>query len=237
MVISPQSQPIEVDISETSFKGQWIWTLDILPKIIMFLWLCLHTSVPVKSVLAARGINYDGKCLVCKRHDETIAHLLRDCELARKYWSCVKVPPALIHTFSRSLEEWLQSNSVSLVKHKSDIPWSSVFLFTIWALWKNRNKIVFENSIPNPRLPIECINQAKEYHFCVSKAKTATAKFARLVAWTKPREGWFKLNSDGASFGNPSKAGGGGIIRDSQGAWVRGYARSIRFTSSIITEP
>ena len=100
----------------------------------MFLWLYLHTSVPVKSVLATRGINYDGKCLVCKRHDETIAHLLRDCELAHKYWSCVKVPPALVHTFSRSLEEWLQSNSVSLVKHKSDIPWSSVFLFTIWAL-------------------------------------------------------------------------------------------------------
>ena len=111
-----------------------------------------------------------------------------------------------------------------------------MFLFTIWALWKNRNKIVFENFIPNPRLPIECINQAREYHFCVSKAKTTTAKFAIPVAWTKPREGWFKLNSDGASFGNPSKAGGGGIIRDSQGAWVRGYARSIRFTSSIITE-
>ena len=71
----------------------------------------------------------------------------------------------------------------------------------------------------------------------MSKAKTATAKFAIPVAWTKPREGWFKLNSDGASFGNPSKAGGGGIIRDSQGAWVKGYARSIRFTLSIITEP
>ena len=79
---------IEVDISETSFKGQWIWKLDILPKIIMFLWLCLHTSVPIKSVLVARGINCDGKCLVCKRHDKTIAYLLRDCGLARKYWSC-----------------------------------------------------------------------------------------------------------------------------------------------------
>ena len=161
---------IEVDILETSFKGQWIWKLDILPKIIMFLWLCLQTSVPVKSVLAARGINCDGKCPVCKRHDETITRLLRDCELAHKYWSCVEVPPALVHTFLGSLEEWLQSNSVNLVKHKFDMPWSLVFLFTIWALWKNRNKIVFENSIPNPRLPIECINQAREYHFCLSKA-------------------------------------------------------------------
>ena len=70
----------------------------------------------------------------------------------------------------------------------------------------------------------------------MSKAKTATAKFAIPVAWNKPREDWFKLNSDGASFGNPGKARGGGIIRNSQGAWVRGYARSFGFTSSIIAE-
>ena len=58
-------------------------------------------------------------------------------------------------------------------------------------------------------------------HTSVSKAKTTTTKFAIPVAWTKPREDWFKLNSDGASFGNPGKAGGGGIIRNSQGAWVQ----------------
>ena len=50
------------------------------------------------------------------------------------------------------------------------------------------------------------------------------------------KEGWFKLNFDGASFGNPGKAVGGGIIRDSQGILVKGYARSIGFTSSIIFE-
>ena len=100
-----------------------------------------------------------------------------------------------------------------------------MFLFTIWALWKNRNKIAFENSIPNPRLPIECINQVREYHFCMSKAKVATAKFAILVAWNKQKEGWLKLNSNGASFGNLGKVGGGGIIGDSQDIWVRGYAR------------
>ena len=70
----------------------------------------------------------------------------------------------------------------------------------------------------------------------MSKAKIATAKFAILVAWTKPREGWFKLNSNDASFGNPGKAGGGEIIRDRQGAWVRGYAKSIGFTSRVIAK-
>ena len=44
------------------------------------------------------------------------------------------------------------------------------------------------------------------------------------------------LNTDGASFQNPGKAGGGGIIRDSQGNWVKGYSRAIGFTTSIIAE-
>ena len=38
---------------------------------------------------------------------------------------------------------------------------------------------------------------------------------------------------DGASLGNPGKVGGGGIIRDSEGRWVKGFARSIGFTTSI----
>ena len=45
--------------------------------------------------------------------------------------------------------------------------------------------------------------------------------------------GWFKLNADRASFGNLSTAGGGGLIRDHYGSWVKGYMRHIGFASSI----
>jgi len=38
----------------TQFHGQWIWKLDILPRITNFLWLCLHGSIPVKSVSSKR---------------------------------------------------------------------------------------------------------------------------------------------------------------------------------------
>ena len=43
-----------------------------------------------------------------------------------------------------------------------------------------------------------------------------------IVGWNKPSIGWHKLNTNGASIGNPSKAGGGGVIRDCHGVWVRG---------------
>ncbi|KAL0281699.1 UNVERIFIED_CONTAM: putative ribonuclease H protein [Sesamum radiatum] len=40
---------------------------------------------------------------------------------------------------------------------------------------------------------------------------------AITVYWRKPPEGWYKLNADGASKGNPGISGAGGILRDQLG--------------------
>ncbi|KAL0286428.1 UNVERIFIED_CONTAM: putative ribonuclease H protein, partial [Sesamum radiatum] len=37
------------------------------------------------------------------------------------------------------------------------------------------------------------------------------------VHWRKPQEGWYKLNTDGASKGNPGISGAGGILRNHLG--------------------
>ena len=43
-----------------------------------------------------------------------------------------------------------------------------------------------------------------------------------IVGWNKPSIGWHKLNTNGTFIGNPSKVGGGGVIRDCHGVWVWG---------------
>ena len=53
--------------------------------------------------------------------------------------------------------------------------------------------------------------------------------------WLPPPLNWFKLNLDESSMGNPSLVGGG-IIRDSFGRWVKGYARAIGVTTSVAAE-
>ena len=52
----------------------------------------------------------------------------------------------------------------------------------------------------------------------------------------KPPLNWYKLNTDGASCGNPGRARGGGVIRGSVGNWIRGFVRYIGYTTSIIAE-
>ncbi|PKI69991.1 hypothetical protein CRG98_009594 [Punica granatum] len=49
---------------------------------------------------------------------------------------------------------------------------------------------------------------------CLSPTDSGPPRSWQLVRWHKPPEGYFKLNSDGASRGNPGLAGLGGIIRD-----------------------
>ena len=48
-----------------------------------------------------------------------------------------------------------------------------------------------------------------------------------FIQWIPPPEGWFKLNVDGASKGNPGPAGAGGILRGQYGNWIRGFALNI----------
>ena len=74
------SQQIDV-----TFQGQWIWKIDTLPKNINFLWLCMHNSLPVRSVLAMRGILRDSCCPLCNNFSETISHLLKECVVAKEF--------------------------------------------------------------------------------------------------------------------------------------------------------
>ena len=54
--------------------------------------------------------------------------------------------------------------------------------------------------------------------------------------WEPPPPGWMKLNFDGASRGNPGKAGIGCIIRDETGNWIAKRSKTLAMTSNNIAE-
>nr|POE81875.1 putative ribonuclease h protein [Quercus suber] len=114
------------------FQGAWIWKLDVLPKIVNIFWLWMHKSVPMKNILATRGIMEDKFCPLCKSLPETIGHLLRDCKYARDFWHKIKVPPDAIQSFQvLDVDTWLRENCLSKAMHQSLVPWQYVFPFAI----------------------------------------------------------------------------------------------------------
>ena len=48
--------------------------------------------------------------------------------------------------------------------------------------------------------------------------------------------GWAKLNTYGSAIGSTGRAGGGGIIKDHDGQWLKGFARPLGCSNSCMAE-
>ncbi|CAJ2653897.1 unnamed protein product [Trifolium pratense] len=57
-----------------------------------------------------------------------------------------------------------------------------------------------------------------------------------FIGWKRPREGWIKLNCDGAFKNSLGLAGCGGLFRNSGGRWIKGYARKIGTCDALSAE-
>lgn len=78
--------------------------------------------------------------------------------------------------------------------------------------------------------------QTRELVYCVLEPILGKERMVVQVKWLKPEEGWLKLNTDGAFDISSGKAGCGGLLRDSSGQLVVGFAKSISVGSSIAAE-
>lgn len=56
------------------------------------------------------------------------------------------------------------------------------------------------------------------------------------IRWMPPLEGWVKLNTDGASKGNPGDGGSEGMVQDSTGSWIVGFMFHIGHYTAFTAE-
>ena len=98
-----------------------------------------------------------------------------------------------------------------------------VFLAAIWNIWYARNATVFDNNPPNWNIQILHINHLANACFRAFM-ESNKHRIERWVRWKPPPDSYIKLNSDGSSFGNPSTAGFGGLLRNADGDWIVGFS-------------
>jgi hypothetical protein len=61
-----------------------------------FLWQCYHLSVPVREILASRGINIPTFCPRCLAPNESLIHMLRDCPDSIAFWTLFDFHPWVV---------------------------------------------------------------------------------------------------------------------------------------------
>ena len=188
-------------------------------------------------MLGSRGLRLDTTCKICHQNMETIEHLLRGCGFAQEYWQQLQFPVCMRETFNLPLDKWLEANCKAEINfNRLGIPWKVLFPLGVWHLWLRRNQLIFKIGKVDRLWFKKSIKDCIELFSVGLNAKIHKAKAVVAVGWEKPQVGWAKLNSDGFALSNPGRAGGGGVIRDHNGNWIKGYARSIGCTNSCMAE-
>ncbi|KAJ9159617.1 hypothetical protein P3X46_025114 [Hevea brasiliensis] len=69
-------------------KDVWksIWSLDMQPKIKVFMWKVMLNALPSKENLYRRGITLDFNCPICQREVKSIEHILFWCDHSKVAW-------------------------------------------------------------------------------------------------------------------------------------------------------
>ena len=113
-------------------------------KIKVFGWLLLSDRLNTRNMLKRRhyniGNNHD--CILCGQHiEETLEHLLFDCNISTQCWSTLGIV-------------WQQRGTrlskVSLAKEAWGRPlFMDVFLLAAWSIWKEHNNNHFRGIAPS----------------------------------------------------------------------------------------
>lgn len=193
-------------ITRNTVGWSWIWKAECQERIRTFLWQLTHNKIMTNVERWRTHTSNTNLCPRCRTHEETIFHLLRDCSFATQVWSNL-IPPN-IPFFNDHRPSWFKTQTLNSAHHSiGTASWSHIFLNGIWQL-----AVAFQSD------PFRIQRQA------------------RFIKWIPPEAPFFKINTDGAFRSNSGIYTAGGLIRNHNGSWVKGFVRSIGQSSIFQAE-
>ncbi|KAI5342128.1 hypothetical protein L3X38_010003 [Prunus dulcis] len=172
-----------------------LWKLKIPPKLKIFAWLTAQGKILSNEQRVRRQLTLDASCGVCEWPIETTLHILRDCYKARDIWNTILMPRHQGHFFQMDFLPWFQTNLLSQAVCCSNIPWSMLIVRAVHEWFKASHVL----SKHNHKVQVD-------------------------LKWEPPISGQFKLNVDGSRRNGSGHIGAGGVIRNSSGDWISGFA-------------
>ena len=100
--------------------------------------------------LKKRGYQMPIKCPLCKKVEEDLDHLFIHCLVVWGMWAALLSIPGFQWVCPYSLKEVMSRWSCFPIKKKAKKVWMAAPLSLIWAIWRERNRIVFEDEVFSP---------------------------------------------------------------------------------------
>ena len=209
-----------------------IWRLRIPNKICTFLWLLKHKRLMCNAERKRRGFTTQGNCDSCTDAIEDVDHLFRYCADSVEIWRHLLPPSEFQRQLTLSFDGWLQRNIAENLFGALQLDWNVTFSNAVWWIWRWRNARVFKQESYSIDFKIKWIKAQTSEILQATRSKVSVFDEAReyvtkFVGWMPPPNEWITLNTDGCCKGSSELAGCGGLLRNTNGDWIKGYSYNI----------
>ncbi|XP_041027024.1 uncharacterized protein LOC121267244 [Juglans microcarpa x Juglans regia] len=225
--------------------AKWVWNPAVPRKISMTMWKAMHECLPLDDRVRRIGILVVSSCDCCLVWvGEDVDHIFAKggytAEMWRRCSLVLGIPRLEGKPWKERVACWHRKASDSLFSGQLLGLLPSIL---IWRLWGRLCKARMEG-VAEPAQSVWCsirlwiswaalkIKEVKgltqrdeDVLRCFKLPCPSTQEKVATTAKRNPlKEGWVKLNIDGCSLGNPGDAGARGIIRNSTGEFISGFA-------------
>ena len=138
---------IPLDIQQP-LEFAWIWNLDIMPKLKIFLWQICHNALATCANLVKSGLNLDPICPLCHSELESTSHLFTQCFVTRKTWELAYQHKWILLNISH-VRIMSNIDLLTFTRGQASSDQVHCIISLIWSIWKSCNAVVFKNEIYN----------------------------------------------------------------------------------------
>ncbi|KAL5123924.1 Protein kinase and PP2C-like domain-containing protein [Glycine soja] len=121
-----------------------LWKLKIPPKVAVFAWRLFRDRLPTKSNLTRRNVALDDtSCPFCRRTEEDAAHLFLHCHKILPLWWESMAWVNILGVSPQYPRQHFSQHAAVMVKGIRQNRWKCWWMALTWAVWQQRNKILF----------------------------------------------------------------------------------------------
>ncbi|XP_019229533.1 PREDICTED: uncharacterized protein LOC109210559 [Nicotiana attenuata] len=211
---------------------QKIWVRGLPFKISFFMWKLWKAKLPLDDFMKRLGYSMPSKCWCCASpKEDSLIHLFFSSRAAEAVWkyflqrSGIAVQGLTLH--QAIIKCWIAPVVQRLKPIMQALP-SCI----VWELWKRRNSLKYGDAVSVSRV-IYQVSTSLQYLVKLRKPGlrvphrwsdllmmmenyTPRLKYYKVIL-EFPQQGWIKVNTDGASRGNPGRSAIGNCFRDEAG--------------------
>ncbi|XP_024195781.1 uncharacterized protein LOC112198926 [Rosa chinensis] len=202
-----------------------LWNTKVPGKVKICMWKAANNILPTRESLSHKGYTGPLNCLLCSEAVETKSHVLCNCPMAQEAIGAANIPVASV--LPGSFKEWFLRQSHHLNKDN----WEKL-LMLLWALWKNRNIKLWNDTSKNAQEIVVATFTWYAQFLQVQKIQPQNNAAKLGKNWTPPSSHQLKISVDGAFLPSNDIGGIGGVIRRSDGSFLATFLKCVQHVSS-----